>query len=159
MSSKTWLTGLALGAVLALGGATTAKAQNCSADGWQHEQRELNKVINNYGYYSPQAQAQRRKMERLRERCGFVNNGWFRGDGDNDRDDRWVGRRDRDWDHDRWRRGDGDNDRDDRWRRGDGDHDRDDRWVRRHRGDGDHDRDDRRHRDRDGDRDRDRDRD
>jgi len=129
MGSKTWITGLALGAVLALGGATTAKAQDCSARGWQHEQNELNKVINNHGYYSRQAQNQRSKMQRIRERCGYVNNGWYRGDGDNGR-----------------------------WRRGDGDHDRDDRWVRRHRGDGDHDRDDRRHRDRDHDRDRDGDR-
>ncbi len=144
MSSKTWLTGLALGAVLALGGATTAKAQDCSARGWQREQNELRKVIYNRGPYSSQADHQRRKMERIRERCGYAGYGWYRGDGD--RDDGWIGRRDRDWDRDRWRRGDGD-------------HDRDDRWDDRHRRDGDHDRDDRRRdRDRDHDRDRDRDR-
>lgn len=135
MSSKTWLTGFALGAALFLGGATTAKAQNCSARAWQVEQYELNKVIANHGYSSPQAYSQRRKMERIRERCG---NGGYGGNGG------YYGRRDRDWDRDR------DRDRDrGRWRR-EGDHDRDDR----HRRDGDHDRDDRRHRDHDGDRDR-----
>ena len=132
MSSKTWLTGLALGAVLALGGATTAKAQDCSARAWQHEQNELQKVIYNHGPNSPQAYSQRRKMNRIAAVCGngrYGNNGYYRNDG-------YYGR-------------------DGRWRR-DGDHDRDDRWVNRNRRDGDHDRDDRRGHDRDHDRDRDR---
>jgi hypothetical protein len=137
MLTKTKLAGMMLGAALLLAGAGTARADDCNSRA-RKEQRDLNRAIEQHGFFSPQANRERNELRRIQNNCGWLNN--------------------RDWDRDdsRWRRGDGDWDRDDsRWRRGDGDNDRDDRWVGR-RGDGDRDRDDRGWRDRDRDRDHDR---
>jgi hypothetical protein len=173
MSTRGWKKALltaGLGTAMALGGvliaSTPAEARDDCSNRIQREQRELNRAVQRYGYFSWQANERRREIRRLQSTCGgfggFFGNRddrrWRRGDGDNDRDDRtWrQGNGNNNRDNRRWLRGDGDNDRDDRtWRRGDGGNHRDDhRW--RH---GDGDRDDRGRRDRDHDRDKDRDRD
>ncbi len=133
MVTKAKLAAIALGAALMLLGAGAARADNwnrgCDAR-IRNEQRDLQRDINRYGYFSRQAQSERAELRRIQDSCR--GNGWFRGNGDRDRDDRWGGRN-RDWD------------RDHQWRRGGGDHDRDDRRHKRdrdrHDRDGDHDRD------------------
>jgi hypothetical protein len=79
--SKGRVLGIALGAFIALGGATAARA-----DSWRdcekkiaHEQRDLDKAIARHGYYSRQANEERRELNRLYDRCG-------RRDWDHDRD-------------------------------------------------------------------------
>jgi hypothetical protein len=79
--SKGRVFGIALGAFIALGGATAA-----CADSWRdcekkiaHEQRDLDKAIARHGYYSRQANEERRELYRLYDRCG-------RRDWDHDRD-------------------------------------------------------------------------
>jgi hypothetical protein len=63
--------GVALGAVFALGGATAARADNgrdCHRK-IEHEQRDLDKAIARHGYYSRQADRERRELDRLYDRC------------------------------------------------------------------------------------------
>ncbi len=139
MVTKTKLAAIVLGAALMLLSAGAARADNwnrgCDAR-IRNEQRDLQRDINRYGYFSRQAQNERAELRRIQDSCR--GNGWFRGNGDRDRDrdDRWGGRN-RDWARDhQWRRGDGDHDRDDRGHKRDRDRDRD-----RHDRDGDHDRD------------------
>jgi hypothetical protein len=123
MRIKAKLAAIALGAALMFLGATAARADNwnrgCDAR-IRNEQRDLQRDINRYGFFSRQAQNERAELRRIQDSCR--GNGWFRGNGD----------RDRDWN------------RDNQWRRGDGDHDRDDRGHKRdrdrHDRDGDHDR-------------------
>jgi hypothetical protein len=130
MVTKTKLAAIVLGAALMLLGAGAARADNCDAR-IRNEQRDLQRTINRYGYFSRQAQSERAELRRIQDSCR--GNSWFRGNGDRDRDDRWGGRN-RDWNRDnQWRRGDGDHDRDDRGHKRDRDRDRNDR-------DGDHDR-------------------
>jgi hypothetical protein len=69
--SRVRVIGIALGVFLALGGATAARADN-----WRscekkiaHEQRDLDKAIARHGYYSRQANEERRELNRLYERC------------------------------------------------------------------------------------------
>ena len=137
MRWKTNLLSAALSGVMLLGGITLlgATAQARDRDGCRDissEERELQHNIRRYGYYSSQAQHERRELDRLRANCWGGNRGW----GDNRR-----------WGNNRgfWRR-DGDHDRDDRRSRGrdrdDRRHDRDDGRGWRHR---DRDRDDDRH--------------
>lgn len=123
MRIKAKLAAIALGAALMFLGATAARADNwnrgCDAR-IRNEQRDLQRDINRYGFFSRQAQNERAELRRIQDSCR--GNGWFRGNGG----------RDRDWN------------RDNQWRRGDGDHDRDDRGHKRdrdrHDRDGDHDR-------------------
>jgi hypothetical protein len=89
--SKTRIFAIILGAFFALGGATAVRA-----DEWRkcekkirHEQRDLDKAIARHGYYSRQANEERRELDRLYERCG-------RGDRDHDRDVYRYNYRDRD---------------------------------------------------------------
>ncbi|MFY9583302.1 MAG: hypothetical protein WAR21_02280 [Candidatus Acidiferrales bacterium] len=133
-----WRTALrttALGAAVLLGGimlsGTTAQAANCG-DRISKQEGKLRRDIERHGYNSRQAENDRRQLQSIRASCGYGGRGWGgwgsrRGDGDNDRDDRWRNRggdRDRDDRGRNWHRRDRDRDRDrDRnWRR-----DRDDR--------------------------------
>ncbi len=107
----------ALGGTLLLGGIllTTGTAQardrddNCR-NRIRSEERELDRNIRRHGYYSRQANHDRRELNSLRNSCHGGNRRR-----DRDRDDRWRGRRrlDRDGDHDGNRRRDSDHDRDD----------------------------------------------
>src|SRR5712692_11135524 len=114
MNLRTALRTTALGAAVLLGGillsGTTAQAADCR-DRIRAEERELDRNISRHGYYSRQAQKDRRELQSMRASCGYGGGGWGgwgrrRGDGDNDRDDR--GRN--------WHRRDRDRDRDDRGR-------------------------------------------
>ena len=135
MSTRGWkktLLTAGLGTAMALGGvliaSTPAQARDNCSKRIQREQRDLNRAIQRYGYFSWQANEERREIRRLQSTCGGFfgdrdDRRWRRGDGD--RDDRWRRDRNRHRDDRRWRRRDGDHDRDDRWRR-----DRDRNWDR-----------------------------
>jgi len=104
----------ALGGTLLLGGILlttgTAQADSCG-NRIRNEERELASNIRRHGYYSRQANHDRRELNSLRSRC-YDGNRWRRRDWD--RDDRWRRRNDRDGDHDAdRRRRDRDHDRDD----------------------------------------------
>ena len=92
MRIKAKLVAIALGAALMFLGATAARADNwdrgCDAR-IRKEQRDLQRDINRYGYYSRQAQRERAELRRAQENC---RSHWYRRDGDRDRD----GYRDRD---------------------------------------------------------------
>lgn len=68
------LLGIIVGALVALGGATAA-----SANGWErhcdkriaHEQHELDRAIAHHGYYSRQANHERRELDRLYAECRY----------------------------------------------------------------------------------------
>jgi hypothetical protein len=151
MNAKIWLAGLALSGATLLGGATAAQAQywdrGCSARVNQ-DQRDLNRAINNYGYYSRQARDERNELQRARANCSYGYNGYGYNGGSQyyyqgDRNDQW---RNRDNDRNRYyynNQGDRDNHSRDR------DNDRN-----RNRQDRDGDRDRNHNRDRDGDHDR-----
>ncbi len=99
---------LLLGGILLTTG--TARADSCG-NRIRNEERELASNIRRHGYYSRQANHDRRELNSMRNSC-YGGNRW-RGR-DWDRDDRWRGRHDRDRDHDAdRRRRDGDHDRDD----------------------------------------------
>lgn len=127
MRWKTNLLSAALSGVMLLGGITLlsaaaqARDRDRSCRDISREERELQRNIRRHGFFSPQAQHDRRELARMRADCRGDHRGLWRGDGDHDRDDRRG-----------WR------DRDDRWH----DRDRDDRRGWRHR---DRDRDDDRH--------------
>lgn len=129
MRWKANLLSAALSGVMLLGGITLvgATAQARDRDGCRDissEERELQRNIRRYGYYSPQAQHERRELDRLRGNCWGGNRwgnnrGFWRRDGDHDRDDRrgWRDRDDRRHDRDRddrrgWRHRDRDRDDD-----------------------------------------------
>jgi hypothetical protein len=90
---RTWKTTLfaaVLGALVMFGGAGTANAQDRYRGGdryrddacyrkIQKEERELERAIRRYGYYSRQAFHERRDLQKARERCRFEHG----------RDDRW----------------------------------------------------------------------
>lgn len=72
MIAKLKIAAYAAGAILFWGGATAAYARDW--DDWcarkiEHEQRELDRAIYRHGYYSRQADAERRELARLEERC------------------------------------------------------------------------------------------
>jgi len=91
MKIKAKLAAIALGAALMFVGATAARADDwgrgCDAR-IRNEQRDLQRAINRYGYYSRQARRERAELRRAEEIC---RRNWYR-DGDRDRD----GYRDRD---------------------------------------------------------------
>jgi len=100
--------------MLLLGGISlttgTAQADSCG-NRIRNEERELARNIRRYGYYSRQANHERRELNSLRSRC-YDGNRWRRRDWD--RDDRWRRHHDRDGDHDAdRRRRDWNHDRDD----------------------------------------------
>lgn len=73
MFAKVKLLGIALGAILVLGGARAAHAdsrRDCERR-IAHEQRELDRAIDHHGYWSRQAQHERRELDRLYARCGY----------------------------------------------------------------------------------------
>ncbi|HYL47239.1 MAG TPA: hypothetical protein VEU52_09435 [Candidatus Limnocylindrales bacterium] len=81
MLNKAMFAGIALGAFLILGGASTARAddrRSCE-EKIEHEQHELDRAIARHGYYSRQANHERRELDRLVARCRYR--------GDRDRDD------------------------------------------------------------------------
>ena len=80
---------IVLGALVMFGGVGTTQAANPDRDDAcyrkvREEERELNRAIERHGFYSRQADHERRDLERAREKCRFTR----------DRDDRY--RRDRD---------------------------------------------------------------
>jgi hypothetical protein len=101
-NAKNWqarLLRVALGGALLLGGILLSSGV-ARADDWNRacqgkiraEERELQRNIRRHGFYSRQANHDRRELQALRERC--YRSGRWNGDGD--RDDRRWGRRDRD---------------------------------------------------------------
>ncbi len=120
MLMKTKFAVIALGAGMLLFGAGAARAADCNSR-IRNAERDVYRAENRYGPWSRQANEERNALRRAQESCGYYQNnggwrnGWYRGDGDRDRDDRWVNR-------------DRNRDRDNRWRRND--HDRDDRRNR-----------------------------
>jgi hypothetical protein len=101
MRWKTNLLSAALSGVMLLGGITLlgAAAQARDRDSCRDissEERDLQRNIRHHGYYSRQAEHERREIAQLRARCWGGNRGW----GWRDRDDRRGWRhRDRDRDH------------------------------------------------------------
>ena len=91
MRIKAKLAAIALGVALMFAGATAVRADDwgrgCDAR-IRKEQRDLDRAIYRYGYYSRQAQRERAELRRAQENCRRY---WHR-DGDRDRD----GYRDRD---------------------------------------------------------------
>lgn len=73
MLNKAMFVGIALGAFMILGGASTAWADNWGSCGEKidHEQHELDRAIARHGYYSRQADHERRELERLYARCRY----------------------------------------------------------------------------------------
>ena len=73
MLSKFMLAGIALGALLILGGAGTARADDWRSCGEQiaHVQHELDRAIARHGYYSRQADHERHELDRLYARCRY----------------------------------------------------------------------------------------
>lgn len=60
-----------LGALLVLGAAGTANADDWCAKRIRHEQHELDKAIEHHGYYSRQAEHERRELDRIRDQCRY----------------------------------------------------------------------------------------
>ena len=60
-----------LGALLILGTAGTAGADDWCAEHIRHEQHELDKAIAHHGYYSRQAEHERRELDRIRDHCRY----------------------------------------------------------------------------------------
>jgi len=58
-----------MGVFLILGTAATANAGDWCARHIAHQQHELDKAIAHHGYYSPQADHERRELDRVREEC------------------------------------------------------------------------------------------
>jgi hypothetical protein len=78
---KAKVLGIALGVLIALGGNTLARADNWSSceRKIERQQRDLNRAIARHGYYSRQANQERRELDRTYDRCG-------RRERDHDRD-------------------------------------------------------------------------
>jgi hypothetical protein len=74
MLTKAKTLGIALGALMMLGGASVARARDWDHDcGRQieHKQRDLDRAIDRHGYYSRQAEHERRELERVRRECRY----------------------------------------------------------------------------------------
>jgi len=67
MSDK--LLGIILGAMLIFGTAGSAQADDWCARHIRHERHELYEAIRHHGYYSWQADHERRELDRLRSEC------------------------------------------------------------------------------------------
>ena len=80
MLNKAMFAGIALGAFMILGGASTARADDWRSceEKIEHEQHELDRAIARHGYYSRQADHERRELDRLYAKCRY------RGDRDRD---------------------------------------------------------------------------
>ena len=61
--------GMILAGLLMLGTAGTAGAEDWCAKHIRHEQHELDKAIAHHGYYSWQAEHERRELDRIRDEC------------------------------------------------------------------------------------------
>jgi hypothetical protein len=89
MKRNSMMLAVVLGALVMFGGAGTARADNRDRDDAcyrkvREEERELNRAIERHGFYSRQANHERRDLEKARDKCRSQR----------DRDDRY--RRDRD---------------------------------------------------------------
>jgi hypothetical protein len=89
MKRNSMMLAVVLGALVMFGGAGTAQAAAPDRDDAcyrkvREEERELNRAIERHGFYSRQANHERRDLEKAREKCRNQR----------DRDDRY--RRDRD---------------------------------------------------------------
>lgn len=65
-----------LGALVMFGGAGAAQASDRDRDDAcyrkiRNEERELDRAINRHGYYSRQANHERRELDKLHDRCSF----------------------------------------------------------------------------------------
>jgi outer membrane murein-binding lipoprotein Lpp len=83
MLSKIMLAGVVLGASLLFGGASTARADNWRSceERIEQEQHDLDRAIARHGYYSRQANHERRELNRLYRECSYRHR-----DRDHDRD-------------------------------------------------------------------------
>jgi hypothetical protein len=66
---------IVLGALVMFGGAGTAKADgrdDACYRNVQQQERELNRAIERHGFYSRQADHERRDVERAREKCRIL---------------------------------------------------------------------------------------
>jgi hypothetical protein len=98
MKSKSFLLSLAVSVVSILGMGATARAQyrDSCPDMIRHDQREVDRAVDRYGYDSQQAQHERGELQRDAANCGY-------GYGSRDGYQSYRGDRD-DW---RYRNGDG----------------------------------------------------
>jgi hypothetical protein len=74
MLKRSVLVGVALGGLMLVGTAGTARADDWTEhcrERINHEQRELDRAIARHGYYSSQAEHERRELNRLRYQCGY----------------------------------------------------------------------------------------
>ena len=71
MISKVKLFAVALGALMVLGGAGAVRAGDWCGRQVAHEQHDLDKAIAHHGYYSRQADHERRELARLRYECRY----------------------------------------------------------------------------------------
>jgi hypothetical protein len=60
---------IVLGALLVFGTAGSAQADDWCARHIRHERHELNEAIRNHGYYSWQANHERRELDRVLDQC------------------------------------------------------------------------------------------
>lgn len=77
----TKLSGIILGTLLIVGAAGSAKADDWCSRQIRQERRELNKAIRHHGYYSWQADHERRELDRVRDQCRAT---YYRPDYDRD---------------------------------------------------------------------------
>lgn len=90
-SQSSLLLSLAFGTISILGAGATAQAQNRNScpDIIRHDQREVDKASDRYGYDSPQAQHERTELQRDAANCGYTEYGsqnqYDRGDRDDQR--------------------------------------------------------------------------
>jgi hypothetical protein len=65
----TKLSGIILAMLLICGTAGSAKAADWCSREIRHERHELNEAVRHHGYYSWQADHQRRDLDRVRDQC------------------------------------------------------------------------------------------
>ncbi|HTR47131.1 MAG TPA: hypothetical protein VMM16_07105 [Verrucomicrobiae bacterium] len=68
-----------LGALLVFGTAGTASADDWCAKHIRHQQHELNEAIKHHGYYSRQADRERRELDRVLDQCRVRDRDGYRG--------------------------------------------------------------------------------
>jgi hypothetical protein len=78
MKHNTIMLAIVLGALVMFGGAGTAKADGRDREdacyrNVQQEERELSRAIERHGFYSRQADHERRDVERAREKCRILH--------------------------------------------------------------------------------------
>jgi hypothetical protein len=109
-STSAFLLSLAVGAVSMFGVGATAHAQNRDScpDTIRHDQREVDKAVDRYGYDSREAQHERDELQRDAAICGYGENGArdnsrnYQGDRDDGRYRSGYGYRDYDRRDDRY---------------------------------------------------------